>query len=379
MTQQERFKQIFTFQKVDRIPCYFFGSWNETKQRWKNEGFDNELVMEDAGPQLPGMDPDWEGGMWNIHGLVKIGCIGDIEPKILEENETRRIIRSSIGEEIVERKDGSSIPHTRIHALEPTRKSWENFKKFLDPSESKRRPIGWEKNAKEFNERDTVKTFMGGSLYAWLREWLGVENISYIMYDEPELFKEMVEYIADHFMQLMEPVLKIAKFDFVYFFEDCCGSSGPLFSPSIYNDVFDKHYCRMIKFYKDAGVPFALIDSDGWSEKLIPSWLGSGFDIMFPIQVGKWGANPDDLRKKYGRKLRIFGAIDKNYIYGPEDKLRKHLQSLKPCVDEGGYIPIPDHRIPPQVSYKQMLRYIEIFHEVFNENINITLEAKHLH
>jgi uroporphyrinogen-III decarboxylase len=122
----------------------------------------------------------------------------------------------------------------------------------------------------------------------------------------------------------------------------------------------------MIQFYKDAGVPLALVDSDGWSEKLIPSWLDSGFDIVFPIEVGKWGANPDDLRKKFGRKLRMLGAIDKNYIYGHEERLHEHLLSLKPNVMEGGFIPIPDHRIPPQVSYRQMLRYIEIFHEVFN-------------
>jgi uroporphyrinogen decarboxylase len=366
MTHRERFNKIFTFQQADRVPCYFFGSWNETKQRWKNEGFTGEMIPGDAGPQLPGMDPDWESGMWNVHNLVVTGCIGDIEPKVLEEDETRRVIRSSIGEEIVERKDGASIPHTRVHALEPTRKSWDNFKRYLDPSKPERRPEGWELKAKTFNERDTVKPFMGGSLYGWLRDLMGVENISYLMYDDPPLFEEMVEYVADHFMRLMEPVLRIAEFDFVYFFEDCCGASGPLFSPAVYNEVFDKHYRRMIRFYKDAGVPLALLDSDGWSEILMPLWLNSGFDIMFPIEVGKWGANPEDLRKKFGRKLRIFGAVDKNYIYGPEDQLRKHLLSLKPCVDEGGFIPIPDHRIPPHVSFNQMINYIKIFHEVFN-------------
>jgi hypothetical protein len=34
---------------------------------------------------------------------------------------------------------------------------------------------------------------------------MGVENVSYIMYDEPVLFDEMVEFVADHFMRLMEP------------------------------------------------------------------------------------------------------------------------------------------------------------------------------
>jgi uroporphyrinogen decarboxylase len=187
------------------------------------------------------------------------------------------------------------------------------------------------------------------------------------MYDEPVLFEEMVEFVADHFIQLMEPVLKVAKFDFVYFFEDCCGSSGPLFSPSIYQSVFDKHYRRMLDFYKQAGVPLALVDSDGWSEILIPYWLGSGFDIMFPIEVGKWGANPEQLRQKFGRKLRIFGAINKNCLHESEDVVRAHLLSLKPCVDEGGFLPIPDHNIPPVVSYQQMLAYIRIFHEVFND------------
>jgi uroporphyrinogen decarboxylase len=367
MTHHERFNRIFTFQPVDRIPCLYFGSWNETKERWKKEGFTGEIIAGDAGPQLKGMDPDWEPGMWSIHGLVKTGPIGDIEPRILEEDDERCVVRNSLGEENVERKDGSSIPHTRVHALEPTRDSWEHFKRFLDPQDPRRRPSNWQEAAKKMNEKDRVTTFMGGSLYGWLRGWMGVENISYIMYDEPELFEEMVEYTANHFMLLMEPVLKIAKFDFVYFFEDCCGSSGPLFSPSIYKEIFDKHYRRMIKFYKDAGVPLTLVDSDGWSEILMPSWLGSGFDIMFPIEVGKWGANPEDLRKKFGRNLRIFGAINKNYIYGPEAELRAHLQSLKPCVDEGGFIPIPDHRIPPQVSYQQMLDYIRIFKEVFNE------------
>ena len=192
MTHQERFNKIFTFQKVDRIPCYFFGSWNETKQRWKNEGFNAELIFGDPGPQLPGMDPDWESGMWNKQGLVITGCIGDIETKVLEEDDTRRVIRNSIDEEIIERKDGTSIPHTRLHALEPTRKSWESFKRFLDPIDPRRRPSGWEEKAKIFNKRDVVRTFMGGSLYGLLRNWMGVENISYLMYDDPILFEEMV-------------------------------------------------------------------------------------------------------------------------------------------------------------------------------------------
>jgi len=370
MTHRQRFNKLFSFQKVDRIPCYFFGSWAETKARWAKEGF-VELIPgstdwnSDCGPELPGMDPDWENGVWSVHGLVHIGPIGDIEACVLSEDEERRVLRSSIGEEYVVRKDGTSIPHTTKYPMEPTRESWERFKAYLDTDVPSRYPSDWEQRADALNKSDQVLAFMGGSLYAWMRSWMGVENISYFMYDDPELMEEMIAHIADHFMRLMEPVLKKVQFDFVYFFEDCCGSSGPLFSPAIYKELFDAHYKRMITFYKERGVNFALIDSDGWSEALIPCWQESGFDLFFPIEVGKWGANPADLRKKFG-PIKIFGAVDKRFIYGEEDALRSHLKSLMPSVLEGGYIPIPDHRIPPEVSYEQMLRYIRVFHEVFN-------------
>jgi uroporphyrinogen decarboxylase len=207
---------------------------------------------------------------------------------------------------------------------------------------------------------------MGGSLYGWIRGWMGVVNISYLMYDDPALFEEMVSYLADYYMELFAPVLKRVGFDFVYFFEDCCGKNGPLFSPEIYRRILDPYYRKLIRFYKENGVEFALVDSDGDSEKLIPSWLESGFDIMFPIEVGTWKASPSALRKKYGARLNMFGGVDKHVIPLGEAEIRRHLKSLKPAADEGGYIPIPDHRIPPSCSYGDFLTYVRVFNEVFN-------------
>lgn len=363
MNHSERFRALMKGEKLDRAPVYFFGIWAETRDRWLKEGLvteNNRFI------QLPDMDPDWEEGMWNCHGLVIPYAIGDFEPQVLEETNEYIISRTQLGEIVKNSKIGSTMTYHIKYALEPTRESWENFKRYIDPDNLRHRTKDWEKKARNLITHDKMLTFMGGSLYGYLRGWMGVENLSLLMYDDPELFEEMVSYMADYFMKLYEPILKIVNFDLVYFFEDCCGSNGPLFSPAIYLDVFDKHYRRMTKFYKDNKVAFTLLDSDGVVDKFIPLWLDSGIDIIFPIEVGVWNESPLKLRKKFGTRLKMMGGINKHVISKGEDAIRQHLLELVPVFKEGGYLPIPDHRISPEVSYQDMLTYIQVYNEVFN-------------
>ena len=45
--------------------------------------------------------------------------------------------------------------------------------------------------------------------------------------------------------------------------------------------------------------------------------------------------------------------------------IRAHLEPLRELADEGGYIPLPDHRIPPDCSWKHFKTYVDVFREVF--------------
>ena len=40
MNDKERFLATMRYQTVDRVPFWEFGSWPETYDRWKSEGFD---------------------------------------------------------------------------------------------------------------------------------------------------------------------------------------------------------------------------------------------------------------------------------------------------------------------------------------------------
>lgn len=369
MTDRERFYALFKGEKVDRIPVYFFGTWRETKERWKNEGLVGKINMEsDYGPYVEGMDADWEEGMWDCHQLVDSSLYCEGQNEVIEDTEDHTIIKYATGSIVQYSKGGSSFAHAIKEILSPTRESWEKVKEYYNARDPRRYTSDWEAKARSLSKRNRIATFMCGSLYGHLRALLGVEELSVLMYEDPELLDEMVGYFADYFMELFGPVAKLAKFDFGYIFEDCCGAEGPLFSPEIYRKIFDKHYRRLIDFYKnECGIPFILLDSDGKIDPLVPCWLESGVDILFPIEVGKWKASPVEIRKQFGSNVGMMGGIDKHLIAQGGEELYQHLTELKPAVDQGRYLPIPDHRIPPDVSLEVFKKYIQTFNDVFNK------------
>jgi uroporphyrinogen decarboxylase len=348
------------------MPVWYFGTWPETKYRWSQEGLAGIALTGDAGPEIQGMDPDWEAGMWDLHGLAVLYPLSADPLEVLERGAGYRVVRTPLGAVIKESVGSSSIPLHIEEALQPTRSSWQRFKKFLDPADPLRRAADWENKAAALNQRERVTTFHAGSLFAWIREWMGVEQMSYLAHDDPRLYEEMIEYVAEYFMAICGPILRKVEFDFAYFFEDCCGSSGPLFSPATYRKFYHRYYVKMIDFYRSLGVRTMMLDSDGKTDPLIPCWLDSGFDVIFPIEVGKWQADPARLRQQYGRRLRMMGGVNKHLIPLGAPAIRAHLQQLKLVTDEGGYIPLPDHRIPPDCSLEQFREYIRVFQEVFN-------------
>jgi len=63
--------------------------------------------------------------------------------------------------------------------------------------------------------------------------------------------------------------------------------------------------------------------------------------------------------------MRMIGGLDKHVIPHGEEAIRAELEPLKDLVAEGGYIPMPDHRIPPDCSLEQFRTYLRVFREVY--------------
>ena len=136
MTGRERFTAIMDYQPFDRMPVLWFDFWGETRDRWLTEG----LSMAAAAPEETGMDPDWERGMWSCHDLVNNRPISPRSQEVIEDHPDHRIVRTAFGALQKVSKSSESMPHHIEEALKPTRESWNEFKKFIDPSDPLPRP-----------------------------------------------------------------------------------------------------------------------------------------------------------------------------------------------------------------------------------------------
>ena len=68
-------------------------------------------------------------------------------------------------------------------------------------------------------------------MYAMLRSWMGMENLSFAFYDYPDMIHDMVETWAELCATQIERLPPDIPIDHVSWWEDMAGSNGPLVAP----------------------------------------------------------------------------------------------------------------------------------------------------
>jgi len=66
-----------------------------------------------------------------------------------------------------------------------------------------------------------------------------------------------------------------------------------------------------------------------------------------------------EVRREYGRDLRMWYGIDKRALASGPKAIDAELSRVAPLVQAGGYIPGTDHSIPPDVSFANYCYYME--------------------
>lgn len=383
MTNRENALAILRYQPFDKVPVVHFGFWPETVKLWADQGYvDSQLASkldydspeEEEVARILGFDFGW-GTM--VNGTA--GLFPSFEREILESYDDGRIkVRDRSGAIVIEKPGTVSIPSEVGHTLED-RKSWTNLvepRLRWTPDRVDRR--GFDRLATllenggpaQGSPGDRPRGLWCGSLYGSIRDMLGVENCAYLSVDDPELYKEIIDRIGYLAYTQVDATLNEAgakglSFDFGHYWEDICFKNGPLISPVAFAELVGPWYRKISDRLAASTIDLISLDCDGMIDSLLPVWLENGVNVMFPIEVGTWKASIAPWREKYGKQVRGVGGMEKAVFSRDKKAVDNEIERLKALVDLGGFLPCPDHRIPPDALWDNVRYYCEAFRKAF--------------
>lgn len=355
MNARERFHETMRFGSPDRVPYWeIIGFWGQTIERWQDEGMPVDVHIQalfgfDRREVIP----------------INAGMIPPFKAELISEDETHRVERGSDG--VVRRtlkREHQSIPQFVEFPIHD-RESFRAFKKRFNPRAPVRYPLYWEEYKRNVKDRDYPLGIHAGSVFGWLRNWMGVENIAVALYDDKAWVQEMMEWVTDFIIELITPALEqVPGIDLAYMWEDMCYRAGPLISPKHFKELMVPQYKRITSLLARHGIDIVMLDCDGNVDQLIPLWLEAGVNGTYPLEVAA-GEDPVALRKQYGRDLLMCGGIDKRALARDRKAVEQEVYAKVPfLVEAGGWIPSIDHAVPPDVPYANYCYYLELLKKI---------------
>ena len=400
MNNRERTLAILSYKEYDRMPIVDFGFIWQPLEKWHEQGHITLDELNDFGDGSPGcvsiehklgFDFNWQGC---FNPGIKTGLMPPFERRVIEifpDGREHIVTHNGTIEGI---KPGIHCIPQDIGTLLTDRTAWEE--QFLPKLQFSQKRIedlinlmntrGRFSCVKIHNTREpspcvprepspcvpelyeNPRGLHCGSLYGSIRNMMGVAHLAYLQADDEDLYHEIIDVIGDLSYQTVKAALGTGiNFDFAHFWEDICFKNGPLVNPTVFKERVGPHYKKITDLLHKHGIQFVSLDCDGLIDHLVPTWLENGVNVMFPLEVGTWGANIHDLRKKFGKGLLAVGGMDKRLFTAPDGykAIDMEVDRLRRLVDLGGYIPCPDHRIPDGAIWENIQYYCERMKEVF--------------
>ncbi len=377
----ERFLGICRFERpgdLCLLTSFFNGFWSKTLEEWVQQGAPKQILdssfcnayfqfvdihaMRELKTGSYNDRIDIGGGVTYEHSVHLV--VPPYESRIIGEDERTITLINKDGKKArVFKDDPERMPMFLDHPVKD-RASWEEHKKRLDPNTPERYPSDWNAYVQEINSKSEPTMLLAGSLFGHLREWVGLENLLYMFYDDPSLIEDMMDQICYLETESLKRALKDIRVSCAMFWEDMAYKTGPLISPDMFRKFMMPRYRKITDVLHSNGIDVIFVDSDGDVNKLIPLWLECGVNGHCPLECAA-GNDAVALRKKYGKDIILGGNIDKRELLKGKDAIREEVMSKLPfLLETGGYFPAVDHLVPPDVTFENYCYFINTMREV---------------
>jgi hypothetical protein len=321
MNSRERFLGVMQFGSPDRVPYFEEGIRDEVLKFWRKQGL------------ARGID---------IQQLFPSDRFAEMEPEV---------------DPIPTIKNWpASLSQLRV------------LQKSLDPHKKSRLPKDLKAHIKAGKTREYtlfLRVHRGFFLSMGVRGWNRFTQVIEALVFDPQLVRKSMSIQGEFAAKLAERVLRTVDVDAVVFSEPIGGNDKPLISPKMYEDFVLKSYEPILAVIRQYGVNTIILRTYANARLLIPSILKWGFNCLWACEVHIAAMDYRDLRREFGRDLRLIGGIDLDALRTGKEAIKREIEDkVPPLLAEGGYIPLADGRIREDVSFENYAYYRRLLETV---------------
>jgi len=372
MNDRERFLKTMRFETVDHPPFdNVNGPWEDTLERWHKEGF----------PQDNDFEEYFGVSMLSSTKMQYVGPVTGLYPppeeKVISEKGHEIIKVDAYGRTVKDFKDSTTMPEWIDFPVKNPADLERVIKEHFDLSlmdarwkaaledgfdSGGKKKKAWE--GERGDDRDVILFLDGGCYYGILRNLAGVEYSSYLFHDAPELVDELFERINIICLEGIRKVCPRTGIDYLGFGEDIAYKTSTLISPAMFKRFLLPRYKKVCDAAKGYGVDIFYYDSDGNLNPFMDLYFEAGIDLFSPCEVAA-DMDPVELRRRYGRKVKMVGGIDKREIARGKENIKREVMKKIKVIEEGGYIPGIDHSISSDISLENYTYFINLLKEIY--------------
>ena len=167
----------------------------------------------------------------------------------------------------------------------------------------------------------------------WL---LGYEGVSYLLYDDESLVRDMFEAVATRIIGYFDTVASIDVVGALALGDDMGFKTQTLLSPAVYREYLFPWYRKLVETVHRHGKPIILHACGNLSE-VMEDIIGCGWDARHSFEdviEPVWEA-----KEKYGDRISLMGGFDVDRICRmSEDEVRAHTRfMIERCAPGGGW------------------------------------------
>jgi uroporphyrinogen decarboxylase len=321
MSNRERFHETMRYGRPDRLPYFEEGIREEVVQVWRGQGLAADADLATLFPSDPveHVEPDFD-------------------------------------------------PRPILERWPTSRAELADLEKRLDPADAAHLPENWTEQLQALKTQDTVRMLWvhrGFFLSAGVERWNRFNFVMQALKRDPAFVHQLMAIWGEFAAAMAEQILASLEFDAAVFSEPIGDNNGPLISPSMYEEFVLPSYDRLLGVLRRHGIETLIFSTYANARLLIPSILEWGFNCLWAYEVSIDAMDYRDLRREFGRDLRLIGGIDLDALRMGKDAIRKEIEAkVPPLVADGGYVPLADGRVREDVAfedyayYRQMLRRV---------------------